>query len=214
VHSPVPDSPRRSGTFYLRHGKRLLDVCVALPGLAIFLPLLMGIAVLIRLRLGSPVLFRQLRSGKNGIPFVLLKFRSMVDLRGCRQATDADRLTDLGRVLRTSSADELPELWNVLKGDMSLVGPRPLLMEYLDRYSGQQARRHEVRPGITGWAQVNGRNSLSWEEKFRLDVWYVDNCSFTLDMKILGVTAWHVVARRGINEPGQATAQEFIGSPR
>jgi len=164
--------------------------------------------------MGQPVFFRQIRPGLNGKPFGLLKFRSMTedrDEKGCLLA-DERRLTRLGRFLRSSSLDELPELFNVLKGDMSLVGPRPLLMQYIDRYTPEQARRHEVKPGITGWAQVNGRNAVIWEDKFKLDVWYVDNISLTLDLKILAMSIWKIFKREGISQPGQATMEEFKGS--
>jgi len=164
--------------------------------------------------MGSPVPFRQLRPGKNGKPFVLYKFRTMLDKRDGSGdlLTDNARLTRIGRFLRSTSLDELPELFNVLKGDMSLVGPRPLLMQYLDRYTPEQARRHEVKPGLTGWAQVNGRNAITWEDKFRLDVWYVDHQSLWLDLKIIGMTVLKVIRREGISEAGHATAQEFMGS--
>lgn len=194
--------------------KRLIDVAVA-SGLLVVLALplvLIGLAV--RIKLGRPVLFRQVRPGYLGRPFTLLKFRTMSDARdsaGCL-LPDAERLTPLGRVLRSSSLDELPGLLNVVKGDMSLVGPRPLLMHYLDLYTPQQARRHEIRPGITGWAQVNGRNAVTWEDKLAMDVWYVDHHSLWLDLRILAVTAWRTIKREGISQPGQATAQEFTGS--
>lgn len=193
--------------------KRTADVLLALAALAILSPLLAVLALSIRWKLGSPVVFRQRRPGLNGKPFVLLKFRTMTDARdpAGNLPPDAARLTAFGRFLRAASLDELPELWNVLRGDMSLVGPRPLLMRYLERYTPEQMRRHEVRPGITGWAQVNGRNALSWEEKFALDVWYVDHRSPWLDLKILALTLWKIVKREGINEPGQATAREFMG---
>jgi sugar transferase EpsL len=177
-------------------------------------PLLALVALLVRMRLGRPVLFRQQRPGLNGRPFALLKFRTMNDNRDDRGELlpDAERLTPLGRTLRSTSLDELPELLNVLGGQMSLVGPRPLLMHYLDRYTREQIRRHDVKPGITGWAQVNGRNELTWEEKFAFDVWYVDHLSLSLDLKIVWLTVWRILTRQGINEPGQATAQEFRGS--
>ena len=194
--------------------KRSIDLLLSFIALVVLSPLLLVLAILVRLLLGSPVLFRQTRPGLGGRPFRLIKFRTMTD------GTDADgvllpdseRLTAFGRMLRATSLDELPELWNVLKGDMSLVGPRPLLMEYLDLYTAEQARRHEVRPGITGWAQVNGRNALSWEDKFALDVWYVENRSNLLDMKILWMTAWRVFFRHGISHPGEATMKRFTGS--
>lgn len=194
--------------------KRLFDLFVAATALLLLAPLLLVLAWLVRRRIGTPVLFRQLRPGLHGRPFELLKLRSMreaLDERG-RPLPDAERLTPFGRLLRASSLDELPELWNVLRGDMSLVGPRPLLMEYLPLYSPEQARRHAVRPGITGWAQVNGRNALSWEEKFRLDVWYVDHRSFRLDLRILLLTLRRVLAREGINAEGEATMARFTGS--
>ena len=194
--------------------KRLLDFIAALLGLiALALPLLLLMA-LIRRRLGSPVFFRQTRPGLHGQPFEMVKFRTMTDTRGPDGALlpDAERLTPFGRFLRSTSLDELPELWNVLKGDMSLVGPRPLLMEYLPLYSPEQARRHAVRPGVTGWAQVNGRNAISWEEKFKLDVWYVDHCSLWLDIKILWLTVKKVLVREGISAAGEATMGKFTGS--
>lgn len=194
--------------------KRLLDICVASAVLVVLALPMLFIAVLVRLRLGSPVLFRQTRAGLHGKPFQIVKFRTMNDARGDDGALlpDAQRLTRLGRYLRASSLDELPELWNVLKGDMSLVGPRPLLMDYLPLYSPEQARRHDVRPGVTGWAQVNGRNSLSWEEKFRLDVWYVDHRTFWLDLKILLLTARKVWEREGVSAVGEATMPRFTGT--
>lgn len=171
------------------------------------------LAVLVRLKIGSPVLFRQVRPGLRGKPFSIYKFRTMTDERdedGCL-LPDFERLTELGRFLRKTSIDELPELFNVIKGNMSIVGPRPLLMQYLDRYTPEQARRHEVKPGITGWAQVNGRNAISWEDKFKLDVWYVDNWSLWLDVKIIGMTIMSVLKREGISQEGEATAAEFMG---
>ena len=166
-----------------------------------------------RLKLGSPVLFRQRRPGLHGKPFTIYKFRTMTDARDAqgKLLPDAERLTPFGRFLRSASLDELPELFNVLKGDMSLVGPRPLLMQYLDRYTPEQMRRHEVKPGITGWAQVNGRNAITWEQKFALDVWYVDNKSLGLDGKIILLTLWKILKREGISQPGQATMEEFMG---
>jgi sugar transferase EpsL len=195
-------------------GKRLFDFLITVPAVIILLPLLVGVAVVVGLTIGFPVLFCQLRPGLRSKPFTIYKFRTMTnscDTQG-KLLPDADRLTAVGRFLRSTSLDELPELFNVLKGDMSLVGPRPLLMQYLERYSLEQKRRHEVRPGITGWAQVNGRNALTWEEKFALDVWYVDHYSFWLDVKILALTVWKIIKREGITEPGQATAQEFMGN--
>lgn len=193
--------------------KRLFDIVVSSAVLVVASPLLAVVALLVRVRLGAPVLFRQTRPGLNGAPFEMIKFRTMRDAtdEAGNPLPDAERMTPLGRWLRATSLDELPELWNVLRGDMSLVGPRPLLMEYLPLYWGDQARRHEVRPGITGWAQVNGRNTISWEERFALDVWYVDNRSFWLDLKILAMTAGRVVAREGISERGEATMSKFQG---
>lgn len=196
--------------------KRAFDIVAAGLAVVVFAPFIAAIALLVRWRLGSPVLFRQMRPGKSAEPFEMLKFRSMTDARDNegQLLPDADRLTRFGRFLRSSSLDELPELWNVLKGEMSLVGPRPLLMEYLPLYSPYQARRHEVRPGLTGWAQVNGRNALTWEQKFALDVWYLDNWSFWLDMKIIGLTIGKVVNRSGIAAKGEATMSRFTGSPK
>ena len=197
-----------------RHIKRAIDTILALAALISLSPLLLMLALLVRVQLGAPVFFRQQRPGLHAQPFTLLKFRTMTDQRDAagRLLPDAQRLTRLGRTLRSTSLDELPELLNVLRGDMSLVGPRPLLMEYLSRYNAQQARRHEVRPGITGWAQVNGRNTLSWEDKFALDVWYVDHVSLALDIKILALTVWKVLRREGISAAGEATMGEFIGT--
>jgi lipopolysaccharide/colanic/teichoic acid biosynthesis glycosyltransferase len=191
--------------------KRSLDVLLSVLGLAVLSPLLLGLAIAVRLALGSPILFRQSRPGLHGRPFTLYKFRSLRDdPTGTRP--DQERLTRFGSMLRQTSLDELPELWNVLRGDMSLVGPRPLLMEYLPLYTPEQARRHDVRPGLTGWAQVNGRNAISWEEKFRLDLWYVEHQSLGLDLRILALTLRRVIAGEGISEPGQATATPFRGS--
>lgn len=179
----------------------------------LLLPVLAMVVILIRRDMGSPVLFRQWRPGLHGKPFQMIKFRTMhdeIDANG-RPLPDSERLTKLGRFLRSSSLDELPELWNVFKGDMSLVGPRPLLMEYLSLYSPKQARRHEVRPGVTGWAQVNGRNAISWEEKFALDVWYVDNRTIWLDLKIIWMTTRKVVKREGISAAGEETMPKFTG---
>lgn len=194
-------------------GKRIWDVTAAGLALVVSAPLLALLFVLVRIRLGSPVLFSQLRPGLNGKPFRLLKFRSMRDLRddGGELLPDAERLTSFGSWLRRSSLDELPELINVLKGDMSLVGPRPLLMEYLPLYTSEQARRHEVRPGLTGWAQVNGRNEVDWATKLALDVWYVDHRSFALDLRILWLTAVKVVRAEGISKSGHATTEKFTG---
>ena len=196
--------------------KRLFDIVASIAILTIFsLPLLVLVG-LVRIRLGSPVFFTQVRPGRGGKLFRLIKFRTMTDARGPNGELlpDADRLTPFGRLLRSTSLDELPELWNVIKGEMSLVGPRPLLVEYLPRYSPAQARRHDVRPGITGWAQVNGRNAISWEEKFKLDIWYVDNQGFWLDLRILWLTLCKVVVREGISAPGDATMPPFTGTHR
>ena len=197
--------------FYLSFGKRLFDLVLTVPALVILSPVFVVLAFLVRLKLGSPILFRQIRPGLNERPFNMLKFRTMTDARdkGGKLLPDEQRLTRFGRFLRSTSLDELPELFNVLKGDMSLVGPRPLLTQYLDRYTPEQARRHEVKPGITGWAQVNGRNAITWEEKFKLDVWYVDNVSLLLDVKIILMTIWKIIKREGINQKGQATMEEF-----
>lgn len=194
--------------------KRLFDIFVAALGIILLSPIYLVLFIMIRFRLGSPVIFCQTRPGLYGVPFCMYKFRSMTnsyDKSGIL-LPDLDRITRFGLILRSTSLDELPELLNVLKGEMSLVGPRPLLMEYLPLYSPEQARRHEVRPGITGWAQVNGRNAISWEEKFRLDTWYVDNRSFWLDLKILWLTMKKVVVREGISQVGQATMEEFKGT--
>lgn len=194
--------------------KRLFDLVVASLALLFLAVPLLALAWLIRQKLGSPVLFRQVRPGLHGKPFTMVKFRTMTDERGPDGALlpDAKRLTPFGRFLRSSSLDELPELWNVLRGEMSLVGPRPLLMEYLPLYTPEQARRHEVRPGITGWAQVNGRNAISWKDKFALDTGYVDNQSFWLDIKILWMTVRKVLVRDGISAAGEATMSKFTGS--
>jgi lipopolysaccharide/colanic/teichoic acid biosynthesis glycosyltransferase len=193
--------------------KRLIDVAAASAGLVVLAPLLAIMAMSIRLMMGRPVLFRQVRPGYRARPFVLYKFRTMREAYGPdgTPLPDADRLTRLGRFLRKTSLDELPQLWNVLRGDLSLVGPRPLLMQYLPLYTVEQARRHNVRPGITGWAQVNGRNAISWEEKFRYDIWYIDHWSLWLDLKILAMTLGKVLGRAGISPPGQATMSEFTG---
>ena len=191
--------------------KRALDVSVALPGLIVVSPLMLVVAGAIFLSMGRPVIFRQRRPGKNRVPFTLYKFRTMRNEKDKSGSllSDAERLTVVGRMLRAISLDELPQLWNVLRGDLSLVGPRPLLMQYLDRYTPEQMRRHEVLPGITGWAQVNGRNTLSWPEKFKLDVWYVDHWSLALDLRILWKTFWLVITRQGISQQGHATVPEF-----
>ena len=195
--------------------KRILDWVIILVSLLPLIPIYLLVAILVRVRHGSPILFSQVRPGYQGKLFTLRKFRTMTDERDSdgELLPDAQRLTRLGRILRATSLDELPELWNVIIGEMSIVGPRPLLVQYLQRYSTEQARRHDVLPGITGWAQVNGRNALTWEEKFRLDVWYVDHWSLWLDLKILFLTFWKVVQREGISQPGHATAAEFMGSP-
>ena len=195
-------------------GKRLFDLLLTIPGLLLLSPFLGLIALVLWLNQGSPVFFRQKRPGYKGKTFTNLKFSTMRDLKGPdgRFLPDSQRITPFGRFLRSSSLDELPELFNVLRGEMSLVGPRPLLVAYLDRYSPKQARRHDTLPGMTGWAQINGRNVLSWEDKFRLDVWYVDHRSFWLDVKILALTLWKVVKREGITPPGEENVQEFRGA--
>lgn len=193
--------------------KRAMDLMGAAAGLVLTAPLLIGTAAAIRVAMGRPVLFRQVRPGLAGRPFTLLKFRTMRVSSECDEdlSSDADRITPLGGFLRATSVDELPSLWNVVKGDMSLVGPRPLLMRYLERYPPDAARRHEVRPGITGWAQVNGRNALAWDEKLALDVWYVDHHCLWVDTQILLLTAYQVLARRGIGHGGMATMPEYRG---
>lgn len=196
--------------------KRAFDLLLTILAVLILAPLMALVALLVRVKLGSPVLFRQARPGLHGQIFTVYKFRSMragLDSSG-KSLPDAERLTPFGRRLRATSLDELPELFNVLRGEMSLVGPRPLLVQYLDRYTPEQARRHAVLPGITGWAQIHGRNALTWEEKFSQDVWYVDHWTPGLDIKILALTLWKVLRREGINAPGQATAGEFMGTPR
>lgn len=193
--------------------KRVLDILISFFSILVIIPLIALISMSIRLQLGSPILFRQSRPGLGGKPFEMIKFRTMRDASDLAgdPLPDSERMTPFGVFLRSSSLDELPELWNVLKGDMSLVGPRPLLMEYLPLYSPEEYRRHEVRPGITGWAQINGRNALSWEEKFALDVWYVDNRSLWLDLKIIFLTVKKVVMRDGISADGEATMPKFTG---
>jgi lipopolysaccharide/colanic/teichoic acid biosynthesis glycosyltransferase len=200
----------------MRHSvfKRILDVVITITSLPfLVLPILL-VAIFVRVNLGGPVLFRQERAGFLGQPFELIKFRTMIDEIGPDglSRTDAERLTPFGRWLRATSLDELPELWNVVRGEMSIVGPRPLLMSYLPLYSSEQTRRHEVRPGITGWAQINGRNALSWERRFELDIWYVENRSVWLDFKIMFLTLKRVVMREGINAKGEATMPRFMGS--
>ncbi|MCP4363332.1 MAG: sugar transferase [Chloroflexi bacterium] len=201
-------------SLYFHIGKRMFDLGVAFIVMTLFSPLFVLLALFVHTKLGSPVLFKQERPGLNGRPFTLKKFRTMTDAQDAygNLLPDGERMTPFGRFLRNSSLDELPELWNVFKGEMSLVGPRPLLMRYLDRYTPEQMRRHEVRPGITGWAQVNGRNALSWEEKFKLDTWYVDNMTFLLDVKILWLTVWKTIKRENISQAGHATMEEFFGS--
>ena len=197
---------------YRKYFKRLFDLIICISALIILTPIIITVAVLIVLVIGFPILYRQTRPGYLGTPFTILKFRTMSfkynDNGGI--LPDDQRLRKFGKFLRSTSIDELPEIWNVIKGDMSIVGPRPLLMQYLDRYTPEQLRRHEVRPGITGWAQINGRNAITWEEKFKLDVWYVDNQSFLLDLKIIFLTIWKIIRRDGINQPGQATMEEFF----
>lgn len=199
---------------YRTFGKRLLDLALAIPALILLAPLLALLALLVRLKLGSPVFFRQQRPGLHGQPFTILKFRTMTDARDAQGnlLPDEDRLTPFGQFLRSTSLDELPELIHVLKGEMSLVGSRPLMMRYLDRYTPEQMHRHDVRPGITGWAQVNGRNTISWEARFAMDVWYADHVSLWLDVKIIALTVWKILKREGISQPGQATMEEFRGS--
>jgi lipopolysaccharide/colanic/teichoic acid biosynthesis glycosyltransferase len=194
--------------------KRAFDLLASGAALLVLSPVIAGVAGVVRVKLGSPVFFRQQRPGLKGRPFRMVKFRTMRDAHDAQgnALPDAERLTPLGRFLRASSLDELPELWNVFRGEMSLVGPRPLLMDYLPLYSATQARRHDVRPGITGWAQINGRNTLRWEDKFDMDVWYVDNQSLALDLKIILLTLWKVVRREGISAAGEATMTRFLGS--
>ena len=204
-----------SRDLYVRLGKRALDLSLTLFAAPIWIPLVVILSVLIRLTLGSPVFFRQMRPGFGGGKFEILKLRTMKespDVDG-EMIADQNRMTRFGRLLRGTSLDELPELINVLKGEMSLVGPRPLLMQYLDRYTTRQARRHEVLTGITGWAQVNGRNAITWKEKFEFDIWYVDNMSLWLDLKILGMTVWKVLKGEGLSAAGHATMPEFMGTP-
>jgi len=194
--------------------KRIFDLVTTTIGLVIILPLMLVLSLLVWIFLGTPILFRQPRPGYKGRPFITYKFRTMTNRTGQdgKLLPDAERLTPFGRFLRSTSMDDLPQVFNVLRGEMSLVGPRPLLMQYLERYTPEQMRRHDVLPGITGWAQINGRNALTWEEKFRLDVWYVDHWSFWLDIRILCLTPWKVLTRAGISQPGQATMEEFMGN--
>jgi sugar transferase EpsL len=208
------EGARKNISWYRSWGKRSFDILVSGIVFVLALPLLAVLTLMIRLTLGSPVFFRQQRPGLNGVPFTMQKFRTMTNARDDQGnlLSDEQRLTRLGRFLRSTSLDELPELFSVLKGDMSLIGPRPLLMRYLDRYTPEQARRHEVKPGITGWAQVNGRNAISWEDKFRLDLWYVDHLSFWLDIKCIVLTVAKVIKREGISQTGHATMEEFFGT--
>ncbi len=195
-------------------GKRIFDLVSTMLGLILLSPFILLTALTVAFFLGTPILFRQQRPGYKGGPFVIYKFRTMTDASDSagNLLPDSKRLTRLGRFLRALSLDELPELFNILRGEMSLVGPRPLLMEYLERYSTEQMRRHDVYPGLTGWAQVNGRNAITWQDKFRYDVWYVDNWSFWLDIKIFLMTLWKVIKREGISQPGQATTEYFMGN--
>jgi sugar transferase EpsL len=199
----------------MRLSKRIFDLVLTSIGLIILLPLMAFVSLLVWIFLGTPILFRQQRPGYKGQPFITYKFRTMTNHTGPdgKLLPDAERMTSFGRFLRSTSMDDLPQVFNVLRGEMSLVGPRPLLMRYLKRYTTEQMRRHDMMPGITGWAQINGRNALDWEEKFRLDVWYVDHWSFWLDLKILLLTPWKVFKREGINQPGHDTVEEFKGSP-
>ncbi|HVN16568.1 MAG TPA: sugar transferase [Anaerolineales bacterium] len=198
----------------MKLSKRIFDITVSGIGLLIASPFMLIIALLVRIFLGTPILFRQQRPGLKGKPFYIYKFRTMTDRLGPdgKLLPDSERLTPLGRFLRALSLDELPELFNILRGDMSLVGPRPLMMEYLPLYSAEQMRRHDVIPGLTGWAQINGRNAITWEERFKLDVWYVDHWSFWLDIKIIFLTINKVLKRENVSQPGQATVQYFTGN--
>ena len=202
------------GVTWMVENKRVVDVLGSAIALSLASPIFLVLALVVRMRLGSPILFRQTRPGLNGQPFIMVKFRTMTDARDTEGNLQPDevRMTRFGKFLRSTSLDELPELWNILRGDMSLVGPRPLLMDYLPLYTAEQRRRHNVRPGLTGWAQINGRNALSWDEKFALDVWYVDNQNFWLDVKILWRTVRQVFLRKGISAEGQATMSPFRGS--
>lgn len=195
--------------------KRIFDLIAASLAVVVLSPVLVVLAALVRIIIGAPVLFFQLRPGYKARPFAIVKFRTMVEARDAEgnPLSDSARLTRLGRFMRLVSLDELPELYNILRGDMSVVGPRPLLMEYLPLYSAEQMRRHEVHPGLTGWAQIHGRNILDWPERFKLDVWYVDHWSFWLDMRIILITLWKVLKREGINQPGRATTEYFAGNP-
>ena len=206
--------PSTFNKFYRFGIKPVLDRLVATIVLLIFSPILLMVAIAIFLRMGSPIVFTQPRPGKHGHIFTFYKFRTMTNDRdaGGNLLRDKERLTAIGQLLRKTSLDELPQVWNVLKGDMSFVGPRPLMVQYLERYSPEQARRHDVMPGITGWAQINGRNTISWEQKLKLDVWYVDNCSLWLDIKILFLTLWKVFKKEGISQQNHATIEEFMGN--
>ena len=207
---------REKRSFYEKYGKRALDIILSGGALLVLWPVMLVLAILVRTKLGSPVIFCQERPGRDGKIFKLYKFRSMTDERdeNGELLSDEVRLTKFGRLLRATSLDELPELWNIFRGDMSLVGPRPLLVKYLPLYNAEQARRHDVTPGLTGWAQVNGRNAITWEEKFELDVWYVDHISFALDMKILWQTVKAVLCREGISSETNATMEDFVGSAK
>ncbi len=200
--------------FYKKYGKRIFDLCCTIPGIILSAPLLITISIIVYIKHSSPILFLQTRPGFHCKPFKLCKFRTMKDIRDSvgNPLSDEERLTPFGSFLRSMSLDELPELFNVLKGEMSLVGPRPLLMEYIDRYNNEQIRRHDVKPGITGWAQINGRNAINWEDKFKLDIWYVDNISFFLDIKILFLTFISIINREGISYEGHETMPEFMGN--
>ena len=205
---------RVKDTFYQKKGKRMLDLIFSLVLIILFFPLFLIIAFLVSIDVGWPIIFQQTRPGSNGIPFIIYKFRTMKNLLDDQGnlMNDENRLTFFGKFLRSTSLDELPEVFNILKGDMSFVGPRPLLIEYLSRYSKEQNRRHGVKPGITGWAQVHGRNLISWEEKFKLDLWYVDHINFSLDMKIVWKTIFKIFCREGISAPGRTTMEKFEGS--
>ena len=207
------DGSLTTSKFYGSYGKRVVDLVLTIPFILLLFPFALLVGASVGIFLGRPILFVQRRPGRDQQPFCLIKFRTMIGgmQNGPELQLDSARLTRFGKLLRSTSLDEIPELINVLKGDMSLVGPRPLLMQYLDRYAPQQQRRHEVLPGITGWAQVNGRNSLPWQERFELDVWYVDHFSFLLDLKILLKTIWGTLKREGITEPGHTTMSEFLG---
>lgn len=200
---------------YRAFGKRLLDLLIVVPALLVLAPVMVVVAVLVRFKIGSPVIFRQQRPGFQGKPFTILKFRTMTNARDAQGylLPEADRLLPFGKFLRSTSLDELPELINVLKGEMSLVGPRPLMMRYLPHYTHEQARRHEVKPGLTGWAQINGRNTVPWEERFKLDVWYVEHLSLALDVQIIWMTIMKVCRREGISAEGHVTVHSFVGVP-